>query len=745
MMSMRKGAVITILLLVVSAASTHGAEPGKFVNLGPGGGGGIFNANGSPHDPKLCFVWCDMSGFYRSADGGRSWTMLDKTQMRSGHKCRTLFHPTDPNVVYGVSRGMLRVSRDKGQTWKPLADERPWQREIVTELGIDRRKTNRMFLGSNAAAYASTDGGRTWKKVEQVTGATVGFFSNGPSFIATADGVFRSDDAGRTWSKRNNGLPWTGLRDFCGATDRRTDRTVLFCAIPSKKVNDKFTGGIYRSEDLGESWQSAMGKGLNTTLGKQLYGRSDIAQYLHVGMAETNLDVVWCTTRGTGYLPPYHWTVYRSTDRGKTWKATYYWDSRGKAKDNVEPTWLALDFTWGWGGPPLTFSVNPGNPDQAFYTNTGELFITDDGGRSWFNGTSRPLKGKFVKGAAWVTTGLEVTVPHDLVVDPFDKNKIHGGWSDIGYLRSEDGGKSWTLSSAGSPWRNTFYEILPDPARRDTIYAAASNHHGIPAWSYIGVERRSSGGVVLSTNGGKSWRNISNGIPNTAVTSLCMDPASPPTSRILWAAAFRSGVYKSTDGGKTWQLKSNGLPADNTHVYMIRRHPDGTLFVSTTGKRSGLNFLAPSGLYKSTDGGESWSSITRSLALRWINGFELDPRDSKVAYLTCSAIPRGHDGGIHKTADGGKTWQDITPKYDKAWQGYMHAYAVLLDPKRPDRVYFSTGTHGLFMSRDAGETWKPVNGIPFNGILKTVLDPHEKGVIWVLTYGGGLWRGRAGD
>jgi len=61
---------------------------------------------------------------------------------------------------------------------------------------------------------------------------------------------------------------------------------------------------------------------------------------------------------------------------------------------------------------------------------------------------------------------------------------------------------------------------------------------------------------------------------------------------------------------------------------------------------------------------------------------------------------------------------------------------------RPDTVYLSTGTHGLFVSHDAGATWKSVNGIPFGGVLKVVLDPEEDRVIWVLTYGGGIWKGR---
>jgi hypothetical protein len=70
---------------------------------------------------------------------------------------------------------------------------------------------------------------------------------------------------------------------------------------------------------------------------------------------------------------------------------------------------------------------------------------------------------------------------------------------------------------------------------------------------------------------------------------------------------------------------------------------------------------------------------------------------------------------------------------------------VLVDPKNPKTIYVSTGTHGLFITRDGGATWKEVTGIPFGGILKTVLDPDEPGVLWALSYGGGIWKGKPAE
>ena len=727
--------------LYSETAARFANEPGNFTNLGPGGGGAIYNCSASPHDPMLIFVWCDMSGLYRSTDGGQSWTLLDKRQMRNGCPCKVLFHPTDPNVVYGVGGGVLKVSKDKGLTWSPLTTEQPWKGETVTRLYAGPSKPEFMFLGTDKSAFLSTDGGKTWKKIEGITGRSVGFADKAPGgfFVATSDGVWKYRD--EALEPMNDGLPWTGLRDFCGVIEvaPHVGESLLFCVIPSKAVDGKFAGGVYICED-GKTWKSAMGQGINTTLGKQLYGNAEIAQYNHVQMSTSDPNVVWCTTPGTGYLPPYQRGVYRSADRGKTWTHTYFFDSRGAAKDNVEATWLDLDFNWGWGGSPSTFSVNPAHPEWAFYTNSGELFITRDAGKSWQSAQSKPA-GERKPGQAWQSTGLEVTVIHDLVFDPFDHTVVYGGWSDIGLLRSADRGTSWTLSSKGSPWQNTFYEILPDPARKGVVYAAASNHHGIPEWVYI-ENPKPTGGIVLSTDGGRTWKKISSDIPESPATSICMDPTSPPDKRTLWTAVCTKGVYKSTDGGDSWQLKSNGLPEDNKHVYQIKRHADGTLFVSITGDRKKSVFKPLAGLYKSVDGGENWTCITKDLGLHWTNGFDFDPADSKTLYLTSSAIPAGHDGGVHKTTDGGASWKKLDLNYDKSLQGYIHVYAVLVDPKDTKNVYVSTGGHGILVSHDAGLSFKQISGLPFEGYIKTVLDPDSPGVIWALSYGSAIWKGK---
>ena len=72
---------------------------------------------------------------------------------------------------------------------------------------------------------------------------------------------------------------------------------------------------------------------------------------------------------------------------------------------------------------------------------------------------------------------------------------------------------------------------------------------------------------------------------------------------------------------------------------------------------------------------------------------------------------------------------------------FIHAFCVAVHPRNPRLIYFSAFTHGLFLSEDAGDTWREVQGIPFTGAQRVTFDPVKQGTIWVTTHGGGVWKG----
>jgi len=737
------------------ASNSVPPEPEEFAVTGLGGGGAMYSPAASPHDPNLMFVSCDMSGFYRSTNGGNSWTMLPADQIRSAISCRPIFHPVDPTIVYAYGNSELKVSENRGRTWRTLAVSEPWGGDDIVELGIDTTAPERMFAGTSSAAYVSLDGGATWSAAGGVTGSVLGFHadSSRPAtspvwYVGTSDGVWKSTNSGTTWQDVSSGLPWKGLRGFAGSTNAEFEQTAIYVTVPSQNQGGQFAGGVFWTLDGGATWTQAMGEGINTRLGLvDQYGDGEIAEYYLLATADNHPETVYVTNRGTGYWPPDHFTVHRTDDFGATWEAVYHGDPRFP-NHNLENGWLVHQMNWGWGGHHTGrgFNVNRGNVDQAMYTNNGEINITSNGGDSWFGGYSRLADGQAEpgKGKRWESVGLEVTSVWNTVFDLHDPERMYLAYTDIGFARSQDGGASWEHSVNGAPWTNTLYDVKPDPDLPGVIYAAASNQHDIPHWTNIETIRE-TGGVLKSTDHGATWTSISNGLPESPATSLALDPSSPSGARIMWVALMNKGVYKTTDGGANWAKSSNGLGlAGNQHTWMVKRTADGTLYCSITGKRSGSSFSVPGGLYRSTDGGASWSLTHPGLSLHWAGGFDIHPDQPNTIFLAAATAPQKPEGGLYRTADGGATWTQVVRDGDLVGEpSWIQAFFVTIDPNNPDRIYFSTTAHGLWLSEDGGDTWSKFNGIPFNAVQQVTIDPRNPEKIWVSTFGGGVWHGPA--
>ncbi|MCZ7647929.1 MAG: hypothetical protein M5U26_22170 [Planctomycetota bacterium] len=724
--------------------------------VGLGGGGAMYAPASSPHDPKLLFVSCDMGGFYRSTDGGASWRMLDFRQTRGSTTCKPVFHPQAPDTVYFKGQ----ISKDRGLTWAPIGEKPPFRDVNLMVLDADGGKT--MLLGASQGLFVSTNGGVTWARVFSVEGYVVGAWVDSACvFAATDRGVYRSDDGGKTFSAKNVGLPAKDLRCFAAGRSAAGGKLLLYATLPGLKADDGYRGGVYRSDDLGEFWAPVPGEGLNKGLRKiDEYGEREIAQYTLLGVAANAAETVYVTCRGTGYHPPNHSTVYRSDDAGKTWRFVFNRDQRFREL-NVENGWIPFSLTWIWGGFHTIngFAINSAHPDVALWTDTGELLQTTDGGKTWqacytkrVPGQAKPEPEPGKTPGLWESAGLEVTSTWNYRIDPFDSRHHVICYTDVCIAHSRDGGKSWTNSSkqAGAPWSNTTYDLIFDPAKRDKLWAAMSNVHDIPHWTYIHDEARGKGGVAVSQDGGKSWTKSNAGLPEAPVPALALDPKSPPESRTLYAAVYDHGIYKSTDGGATWLGCSNGIDLKrNPHTWLVRLHEDGTLFCGVTARRVGgresREFPEPGAVYRSSDGGANWEEITRSQPLYWPNEFAVDPRDSKVLYLAAATVPKRNEGGLYKTVDGGASWARLLKDEDFAGKGgpsYVQGMFVTLDPKDPERVYLGTDSHGLWVSHDAGKSWKQVEGLPFGNIHRVTFDPADHETVYVTTFGGGVWKGK---
>ncbi len=721
--------------------------------VGLSGGGAMFCPAIAPANPNRMIVHCDMSGAYRSEDGGHNWTLIHADQLQGNVICKPAFHPTNPDIVFSASgwSGKMKVSHDGGKTWNWTGDVGG---EMHGEIAIDPVEPERMLVGVNETAALSRDGGKSWTKCAGVRGEAIaisfaGDKSKGIIFAATRDGIFRSDDGGNSWAEKSSGLPSRGLRGFSGGS--KNGKTMLYCTVPCKVVSGELQGGIFVSTDLGESWKSAMGDGLNKdTKRYDPWAMGDCVQYHQVLTTDADPRRVYAFNANTAVAVPHQTAVFRSDDGGKKWRPTYFPDPRWPGF-NCAPNYTTVCDGQYYQCVPNGVAICGGNPDVLMQLGDGDCVITTNGGASWFNGDNVLATGapnwpaKKIKGAAFRNTGLVVTTTWNYYIDPFEPNRHYICYTDLGFARSLDVGATWQHWGDGerAPWKNTCYELAFDPEIIGKIWGAFSNVHDIPNENIISGRHNSKGpgGICVSDDFADSWRKSNSGLPVAPALSVIVDPKSPKGNRTLYAAMFGEGIFKSTDDGKSWQRKSGGVGSQqDRRVTRVQLCSDGTLFALVTALRENRKFVSEGpGLYRSRDGGEHWEIANASQPLKWPKDFAVDPADSR--HILIAAADAGDEsGGLYATRDGGKSWSRILRK------GPQH-FSAAFSPYHRGWIY-ATLTEGapgpaLWLSKDDGATWMPFESLPHRNAQRIAFDPADPKTIFLTTFGASVLRGPA--
>ncbi|MHC4714610.1 MAG: putative Ig domain-containing protein, partial [Planctomycetota bacterium] len=704
----------------------------SWISVGPGTGGAQYSPAIAPNNPDIMFGVCDMGGFHRSTDGGRTFRMYEASQFDrpvTYHPvhCNPTFDPFDENVCFAGSRSGLKRTTDAGDTWQFVSTD------IPTGIAIHRGDTSVvLYANSDARVYKSTNRGDNWSELtawkSSVNELAFDLFidSSSPTndltiYAATDSGMYKSTDDGGSWSSINNGLPSTNISDFNGAMDAGS--AVLFLTINST--------GVYRSTDGGANWvQKSSGINLGA------------AGHMELGLCDNDPDILYVGSQENSGP-----TIYKSSDGGENWTLVLTDPDAGNFPPGVavERDWLTVvsDFGWGWGEEPHEIMVCPTDPNHIAFAEDGRTWRSNDGGSSWFccNGRETSVDSNW-----WVTSGLEPATNYFVQFAPWDHDRVYVTYSDIGLFRSENRGASWRWAGQGSPWRNTFYHTAFDPTVAGKMWACASSRNDIPHEKRLREASfpEYSGGVLRSTDYGATWSDLghSTGLPTGAPTSIVVDPSSPAGSRTIYVAVMGKGVYKSTDDGDNWSSVNNGLSMpNNTNTHLLKLMSDGTLYCSITEAMTPSYDRYAGGLFKSIDGGANWTQINTSQTLPYICGFAVDDADQDNIYVATMDTMGLGVGGVWKTDNGGTTWTHVFDVFD--------CYGVDMDPEDHTRIYatiaqgeiYST-EGGAYISEDSGQTWTKLPGYPFEryGPNYTCFDVDDSEVVYITTFGGGVWK-----
>ncbi len=702
-MSFRLALVVSLLLATFTPSLAQPFDPAlysplKWRCIGPYRGGRTVGATGVPGKPNLFYIGVNNGGVWKTTDAGRTWTPIFDDQP-TGSIGALAVAPSNPNVIYvGSGEGLQRpdlstgdgvyLSRDGGKTWKNTGLRDGQQ---ISAVIVDPKDEKRAFVavlghpyGANAerGVFRTVDGGGTWKKVlytDENTGAVAlafdpsdantvyavlwaarqGPWENG-AWQGPGSGLFKSTDGGTTWKQLTKGLPTTaeGLGRI-GLDVSRSDPKRLFAVVDCPRL-----GGLYRSDDAGESWQ-------RVAEDRRVWGRgSDFAE---VKIDPKNKDVIYIANVG----------LYKSADGGKSF--TCFKGAPGG--DDYHTVWISPDDSnvlLVASDQGAIVSVNGGETWSSWYNQPTAQFyhvITDNRFPYWVYGgqqesgsagvCSRGNDGQ-ITARDWHTVGVEEygyvapdplnpdiifggkvqkydlrtgQVQHvapeasrgdayrflrtaPIVFSTVDKKALYLGANVL--FRTTTGGHSWDVISPDlsrpSPEVPDSIGIYRNPAmakqpRRGVIYALApsyTNKNTIWAGTDDGL-------IHITQNDGKTWTDATP--PElSAWSKVSVVDAGRFDNASAYAAINRIRlddqkpyIYRTHDGGKTWKLIVRGLP--EAPVNTVREDPirKGLLFAGT--ERA---------VYVSFNDGDDWQSLRQNMPATSIRDLVIHENDVVV-------------------------------------------------------------------------------------------------------------------
>jgi photosystem II stability/assembly factor-like uncharacterized protein len=636
----------------------------------------------APSDPNVVWVgtgeatssrstyWGD--GVYKSTDAGKTWTNMGLKD--SQHIGRIVVNPTNPDIVYVAALGHLYSENeerglyktiDGGKTWTKSLGARVGSRAIgVCDVAMDPRDPKVLY----AATYDKDR--KFWM-----------FRLGGPG-----SGIYKTTDSGTTWTKLTNGLPG-GMIGRIGLDIARLNPTVVYANIENAnkpgmsdadREKELFAGKssagmigaeVYRSDDAGKTWKRVSPE-------KQEVGGGPGYYYMQIRVDPNDVNHVYVLSVG----------VTHSTDAGKTWGSPF-----------------------NFGGDNHGLWIDPTNSNHMLLGYDHGMGVTWDGGRNWHHPDELPL-------AQLYAIGYDMQVPYNLYGGLQDNGSVRGpsskrgggaivfeDWQTVGggdgmynvmdtvtnrylYNESQFGaiqrsdlltGEGKSIRYAGDKNMRFAWTapILVSPHDPNTIYHAGNK-------------------LLKSTTRGDTWTEVSPDLSTNDPSKLVADgkggdgniqaciissiDESPIVRGLLYAGTDDGNVWVTKDDGKNWtKLNDNikGNPGYWVSRVTASNYQPGTAYVAYTGLRN--DDFRPF-VYKTTDFGQTWTSIAGNLPNKSVNIIREDPKNPNLLFA-------GVDFGIYVSIDGGKIWTEMKGMPTQP------VHDLQIHPREHDLI---VGTHG---------------------------------------------------
>ncbi len=677
--------------------------------IGPFRAGRTVGAVGIPSQPNVFFVGVNNGGVWKTDDYGRTWNPIFD-DAPTGSVGDLAVSPSNPNVIYvGTGEGLHRPdlavgdgmfkSIDGGKNWEHIGLDDIQQ---ISRVIVHPTNPNIVFVaglghpyGANdmRGIFKSIDGGKSWKKtlfINHNTGAIqVEFDPNDPQilfanmwehqegpwenakFSGPNSGLYKSTDGGETWRNIKKGLPNAsqGLGRI-GVAIAMSNSKRMYATVDARE-----NGGVYRSDDAGESW------GLITTESR-LWGRG--GDFAEIKVHPKNENIVFVGNVAS----------YKSVDGGKNWTSI----KGAPGGDDYHRIW-----------------INPIHPEIMLFAADQGAVVTVNGGKTWSSWYNQP------------TTQL-----YHVSTDNQFPYWVYGGQQESGAIgiASRSNGGQISFREFIGVGADEYAYVAPDPKDTNIIYGGRVIRFNKKTGQsqYVGPEVLRSRNfrylrsmpllfhpaddnmllygtsVVWKTlDGGQNWEQISQDLTRK-------QPEVPASV----------GDYKTEE--------LNTMP-QRAIVYAIGPSPLDKNII-WAGTDDGL-------VHVTIDGGETWADVTPSAISSWDKISQIDAGhfDKGTAYIAVNAIRKDDmQPHIFKTHDFGVTWQEVTSGMNPS--GPVNT--VREDHKQKGLLFAGTEREVYFSSND-GESWQSLRmNMPASSIRDLVIHENDLVIgthgrsIWIL-------------
>jgi photosystem II stability/assembly factor-like uncharacterized protein len=697
-----------------TAPSPSAAELAWIRSGGPLGGLG-YDVRMRPDNPDRMFVTDAWAGVFASDDGGQNWYPANEgITTRTGPTGEAIpvfsltIDPNNPQIVWAGTqflRGIFK-STDGGRTWQKMNSG------VIEKEGISFRGFT-VQPGNSDIVYAAAElSSWAWTADRQPR--------SGREFDLTAGVIYKTTNGGQSWRAvwRGNNLAryiWINPQDTniiyisTGIFDREAANSDPVAGTPGGE-------GVLKSTDGGATW-THVNNGLGNLYVGSLFMHPSNPQILLAGTGSVQYQ------EGGG--------VYLSTDGGLTWKQTlssifteavefavsdpeiaYAGDAYGiyRSEDGGQ-TWKLVSGNkepnnrFGWGSPgvrgghPIDFQVDPRDPDRI-YINAygGGVFLSEDGGRTWMDASK----------------GYTGALTRDIVVDPSEPGRVIAA-ARSGIFASHNGGNDWEGLNYPELFSSEWEAVAIDP--NDPQHLLASNN-----WTNA---------LAQSTNGGHTWRIVKDLDGKVGWRSIAFAPSNPAIAYAGSAGYFSAGafdqrvpgrgIYVSRNGGRTWSAANDSSTRD-AHVASLAIHPGNPDIVYAATSNHGL--------LKTTDGGTSWTLIRSGLPASGAILVAINPLDANI-------ILAGFDrGAIYRSIDGGQSWtrsaSGLNPEATIA--------DIVFDPLNPETIYLADLFSGVYRSTNGGRTWMAINNELLSRSVNALALSRDGLHLYAATEGAGVFR-----